>query len=75
MKMMLKVTSISLHSEHKMLIWLTSDVTSQMTMPDVVELSFVVAVSSGSVTVNADSSVQILAEEAHPLDRFDAEVK
>ncbi|KAL4235623.1 ATP synthase subunit delta [Mactra antiquata] len=30
-------------------------------------------VSSGSVTVNADSTVQILAEEAHPLDRFDNE--
>ncbi|XP_065215207.1 ATP synthase subunit delta, mitochondrial [Planococcus citri] len=28
-------------------------------------------VSSGSVTVNEDSSVQILAEEAHPLDSFD----
>ncbi|XP_041359149.1 ATP synthase subunit delta, mitochondrial-like [Gigantopelta aegis] len=29
-------------------------------------------VSSGSVTINDDSSVQVLAEEAHPLDRFDA---
>ncbi|KAI8773135.1 ATP synthase subunit delta mitochondrial [Biomphalaria glabrata] len=29
-------------------------------------------VSSGSVTINDDSSVQILAEEAHPLDRIDA---
>ena len=29
-------------------------------------------VSSGSVTINEDSSVQILAEEAHPLDAFDA---
>lgn len=29
-------------------------------------------VSSGSVTVNSDSSVQILAEEAQPLDRLDA---
>lgn len=28
-------------------------------------------VSSGSVTVNGDSSVQILAEEAHPVDRLD----
>ncbi|KAL9950478.1 hypothetical protein ACROYT_G042976 [Oculina patagonica] len=27
--------------------------------------------SSGTVTINADSTVQILAEEAHPLDRFD----
>ena len=25
-------------------------------------------VSSGSITVNEDSSVQILAEEAHPID-------
>ncbi|XP_072295043.1 ATP synthase subunit delta, mitochondrial [Eucyclogobius newberryi] len=29
-------------------------------------------VSSGSVTVNADSSVQLLAEEAFPLDQLDA---
>merc|ERR1712154_371742 len=29
-------------------------------------------VSSGSVTINGDSSVQVLAEEAHPVDRFDA---
>ncbi|XP_059178546.1 ATP synthase subunit delta, mitochondrial-like [Physella acuta] len=29
-------------------------------------------VSSGSVTINDDSSVQILAEEAHPIDRLDA---
>merc|ERR1711937_132586 len=29
-------------------------------------------VSSGSVTINDDSSVQILAEEAHPVDRLDA---
>jgi F-type H+-transporting ATPase subunit delta len=28
-------------------------------------------VSSGSVTVNDDSSVQLLAEEAHPVDRLD----
>merc|ERR1712121_149224 len=28
-------------------------------------------VSSGSVTINDDSSVQILAEEAHPVDRLD----
>lgn len=27
-------------------------------------------VSSGTVTVNSDSSVQILAEEAVPVDRF-----
>ncbi|CAL1528122.1 unnamed protein product [Lymnaea stagnalis] len=29
-------------------------------------------VSSGSVTINDDSSIQVLAEEAHPLDRLDA---
>ncbi|ESP00739.1 hypothetical protein LOTGIDRAFT_158030 [Lottia gigantea] len=29
-------------------------------------------VSSGSVTINDDSSVQVLAEEAHPLENFDA---
>merc|ERR1712007_190146 len=29
-------------------------------------------VSSGTVTINDDSSVQILAEEAHSLDAFDA---
>ncbi|QQP51738.1 ATP synthase subunit delta_ mitochondrial [Caligus rogercresseyi] len=28
-------------------------------------------VSSGSITINADSSVQILAEEAHPLESLD----
>ena len=33
-----------------------------------------VSVSSGAVTVNADCTVQVLAEEAHPLDRFDAQV-
>lgn len=32
------------------------------------------AVSSGSVTVNADSSVQLLAEEAVPLDQLDISV-
>eukprot|EP00095_Tigriopus_kingsejongensis_P008367 snap_masked-scaffold856_size87843-processed-gene-0.8 protein:Tk08367 transcript:snap_masked-scaffold856_size87843-processed-gene-0.8-mRNA-1 annotation:"unknown" len=30
-------------------------------------------VSSGSVTINEDSSVQILAEEAHPLSAIDAQ--
>merc|ERR1712121_504546 len=30
-------------------------------------------VSSGSVTINEGSSVQILAEEAHPVDRLDVE--
>lgn len=34
----------------------------------------VFAVSSGSVTVNADSSVQLLAEEAVPLDQLDVAV-
>ena len=29
-------------------------------------------VSSGSVTINEDSSVQILAEEAHPVEDLDA---
>jgi F-type H+-transporting ATPase subunit delta len=29
-------------------------------------------VSSGSITVNDDSSVQVLAEEAHPIDALDA---
>lgn len=29
-------------------------------------------VSSGTVTVNNDSSVQVLAEEAHPLESLDA---
>lgn len=32
------------------------------------------AVSSGSVTVNADSSVQLLAEEAVSLDQLDVAV-
>uniref|UniRef100_A0AAZ3P4I0 ATP synthase F(1) complex subunit delta, mitochondrial n=1 Tax=Oncorhynchus tshawytscha TaxID=74940 RepID=A0AAZ3P4I0_ONCTS len=31
-------------------------------------------VSSGSITVNADSSVQLLAEEAFPLDQLDVAV-
>lgn len=31
-----------------------------------------VFVSSGTVTVNVDSSVQVLAEEAHPLENIDA---
>lgn len=30
--------------------------------------------SSGSVTINDDSSVQILAEEACPVDNLDAQV-
>ncbi len=34
----------------------------------------VFVVSSGSVTVNADSSVQLLAEEAVPLDQLDVAV-
>lgn len=35
---------------------------------------YVFAVSSGSITVNADSSVQLLAEEAVPLDQLDIAV-
>ena len=31
-------------------------------------------VGGGAVTVNKDSTVQVLAEEAQPLDRFDKEV-
>lgn len=31
-----------------------------------------VFVSSGTITVNVDSSVQVLAEEAHPLENIDA---
>lgn len=31
-----------------------------------------VFVSSGTITVNVDSSVQVLAEEAHPLEDIDA---
>ena len=34
----------------------------------------VIAVSSGSVTVNNDSSVQILAEEAIAMENIDAQV-
>jgi len=34
----------------------------------------VLAVSSGSVTINEDSSVQILAEEACSVDQLDAQV-
>merc|ERR1711963_581574 len=30
-------------------------------------------VSSGSISINDDSSVQVLAEEAHPIDRLDAQ--
>ena len=35
---------------------------------------FFLSVSSGSVTINADSSVQIMAEEAFPLDQLDVQV-
>lgn len=35
---------------------------------------YIFTVSSGSVTVNADSSVQLLAEEAFPLDQLDIAV-
>jgi F-type H+-transporting ATPase subunit delta len=34
-------------------------------------ISFQFFVSSGSVTINEDSSVQILAEEAHPVEDLD----
>jgi len=38
-------------------------------------MDFVVyVVSSGSITINEDSSVQILAEEACTLDQLDAQV-
>ena len=37
-------------------------------------LMFSVA-SSGSVTINADSTVQILVEDAYPLDKLDAQVR
>ena len=33
------------------------------------------AASSGSVTINADSTVQILVEDAYPLDKLDAQVR
>lgn len=36
--------------------------------------NFLFPASSGTVTINADSTVQILAEEAHPIDRFDPQV-
>lgn len=32
------------------------------------------AVGGGAVTVNKDSTVQILAEEAQPIERFDKQV-
>ena len=34
----------------------------------------IITVSSGTITVNEESSVQILAEEAFPLDKFDLNV-
>ena len=33
-----------------------------------------ISASSGTVTINADSTVQILAEEAYPLDMLDPQV-
>ena len=33
------------------------------------------AASSGTVTINADSTVQILVEDAYPLDKLDAQVR
>ena len=35
---------------------------------------FFSAVSSGSVTINEDSSVQVLAQEAVPVEKLDAQV-
>lgn len=35
---------------------------------------FFLLVSSGSISINEDSSVQILAEEAHPLENLDPAV-
>jgi hypothetical protein len=33
------------------------------------------AASSGTVTINADSTVQILVEDAYSLDKLDAQVR
>lgn len=33
------------------------------------------AASSGTVTINADSTVQILVEDAYPLEQLDAQVR
>ncbi len=43
-------------------------------LPCVVSRCVWYAASSGTVTINTDSTVQILAEEAVPLDRLDAQV-
>ena len=40
----------------------------------IIGASLLLTASSGTVTINADSTVQILAEDAHPLDRFDPQV-
>ena len=40
----------------------------------IVQVNHSLAVSSGTVTINADSSVQILAEEAYPLEQLDIQV-
>ena len=39
------------------------------------EVLLYTAASSGSVTINSDGSVQILAEEAAPLEDFDLQVR
>lgn len=40
----------------------------------VMHIKFSTSVSSGSITVNDDSSVQILAEEATPVEDLDHQV-
>ena len=35
---------------------------------------FVITVSTGTVTVNPDNSVQVITEGAYPLDQFDISV-
>ncbi len=50
------------------------DVTLELSSVLQIKCGLCIAVSSGSVTVNADSSVQLLAEEAVPLDSLDLAV-
>lgn len=50
------------------------DVTLELSSVLEIKCGLCFAVSSGSVTVNADSSVQLLAEEAVPLDSLDLAV-
>lgn len=40
----------------------------------VIAIFVAIAVGGGAVTVNKDSTVQILAEEAQPIERFDKQV-